>query len=188
MRVLIFLVLSLSVTGSLAQDNYGFEEAFIMTKQGDSIKGFVEVAPSYGSKIGFKKEVNDAQTFIPTKEIKFILTPKRYLENVPLGKKESLMTMVVDGRARLFLQIVSHVVVPQSSASHYEARATPYETNIPQFVVKMGATYTEVKKKQYQEILSALLFACPEVVQKLRENAFTYEETSSAVMYYNSCK
>jgi len=55
MRVLIFLVLSLSVTGSLAQDNYGFEEAFIMTKQGDSIKGFIEVAPNYGPKIRYKK-------------------------------------------------------------------------------------------------------------------------------------
>jgi hypothetical protein len=188
MRLLIFLIFSFYVTGGFAQTVNGFEEAFIMTKQGDSIRGFVEVGPSYGSKIGFKKEGGDAQTFLSTKEIKFILTPNRYLENIDLGKRELLMTLVVEGKARLFSQVLSQVVVPHSTASHYEARANPYETHVPLFVLKKGAAYTEVKKKRYQETLSALLFDCPEVVEKLRHNAFTYEDMGSAVAYYNSCK
>lgn len=188
MKYLVFLLFILFVTGSRAQPSSGFEAAFIMTKQGDSIKGFVKVATSYGSKIGYKKELSEAETFISTKEIKFIRTPNRYLENVPVGKRESLMTMVVDGKVRLFEQVISQVIVPRSTASHYEARPTPYETYMPMFVVQKGAIYTEVKKKRYKEILSALLSACPEVVQRLRENAFSYENMGSAVIYYNSCK
>lgn len=138
-----------------------------MTRQGDSIKCFVEVALSYGSKIGYKKGVNDPETFIPTKDIKFILTTGRYLENIALGKRELLMTMVADGRVRLFLQVVSLNYM---------------------FVVKKGSIYTEVPRKNYRQVLSALLYECPEVVQKLREKVFAYEQMDLVVTEYNSCQ
>lgn len=154
-----------------------------MTKQGDSIKGFVEVAPSYGSKIGYKKEVNDAQTFMSTKEIKYILTPNRYLENITLGKREMLMTMISDGKVRLFLQVVSRASVRQSRFG-----PTAYESRDYVFVVKKGSIYTEVPRKNYKEMLSALLYECPEVVQKLREKVFAYEQMDLAVAEYNACQ
>jgi hypothetical protein len=170
------------VTACVAQTNYGFEEAFILTKQGDSLRGFLEVAPSYGSQIGFKREMNDAVRFISTKEIKYVATPNRYLENVPLGKRELLMTLVADGKARLFLQVVSRASVRQSRFG-----SSAYESRDYVFVVKKGSIYTEVPKKNYREMLSALLYDCPEVVQKLREKVFAYEQMDLVVAEYNSC-
>jgi hypothetical protein len=168
-----FILLLLSVTGSFAQPHYGyygFEEAFIFTKQGDSIKGFLEVAPGYGSKVGYKKAMNDDLSFISTKEIKFVLTPNRYLENISVGKKELLMTMVANGKVRLFLQVTNGAM---------GARV---------FVVKKGAIYTEVKEKNYIEILSALLFDCPEVVLKIRDKVYAFEHIDKAVADYNGCQ
>jgi hypothetical protein len=188
LKLFLILFCSLTLSAASAQGNYEFEEALIVTKRGDSIRGFVEVTPNYGSKINYKKVKGDAQSFMPTKEIKFISTANRYLENVHLGKRESLMTMIADGKARLFLEVESRIVVQQSRASHYEARETPYVDRTLLFVLKKGGTYTEVTRKRYEEILSGVFFDCPDVVQKLREKAFTYEEMDKVVMYYNSCK
>jgi hypothetical protein len=168
MRSLIFLLFCLYRTGCLAQITFGFEEAFIMTKKGDSIRGFVEVGTSYGSKIGYKKAVGDVPTSIRTKEIKFILTPIRYLENVPLGKRELLVTLVADGKIRLFF---------------FEK-----ELGSMRFIAKKGLLYTEVTRKNYTEILSSLMFDCPEVIQKLRQNVFAYEKMDKAVTEYNACQ
>jgi hypothetical protein len=183
MRSVFLLICTLSLSAARAQANYGFEEAFIMMKAGDSLRGFVEVAPSYGSKIEFKKEKDDAQTSLSTKDIKFIATPNRYLENVQVDNKELLMTLVADGKARLFLQVVSQVALHRTRFG-----STPYESQVLVFVLKKGLTSIEVTRKRYREILSGLMYDCPEVVQKLREKAFTYEEMDKAVKYYNACR
>ncbi len=179
---LIISLILLTATCSVAQVSYGFEEAFIMMKQGDSLRGYLEVALSYGSQIGFKKEMNDAVSFISTKEIKYVNTPNRYLENVLVGKRELLMTMIANGKVRLYLQVVSRASVRQSRFG-----STAYESRDYVFVLKKGSVYIEVPRKNYRETLSALLFECPEVVQKLRQNAFAYEQMDMAVNEYNAC-
>lgn len=152
-----------------------------MTKQGDSIKGFVEVASHYESKIGYKKGLDDAETFIPTKDIKFVLTTGRYLENIALGKHELLMTMVARGKISLFLQAAGFKLWHSSSGSR------SHRSMYMVFVVKKGSIYTEVPKKRFREILSALMYDCPEVVEKIREEVFPFEEMAKAVAEYNSC-
>lgn len=187
MRSLLCVVFLFSIAKTFAQTNPVFEKGLIVTKQNDSIKCFVHTETEYGARIFYKTEMDSKETSIRKKDVKVISLPHIYLQNIQVRKRELLMTVLVEGKARLY----GHVATGASRRRAFlgvETIAPPAELLV--YVVKKGSVYTEVTRERYRDVLSAILYDCPGLVQILRskERAFAYEDLDRAVVMYNACK
>jgi hypothetical protein len=182
---LLLIAFTLFYFTSFGQANYGFEEGIIVTKQNDTIRCHLELAVTYGNKIAYKKSATGQVQSISSKEIKSILTPYKYWENIQLGKKERLMSLIVDGNTQLF----NHVIIntgPSTSGQggNYTMNSAP--TII--YALNHKGSYYEIKKNNFKEITGQKLEDCPMIIAKINSKAYKLEDLEKIVMEYNSCK
>lgn len=172
-------------TTSFGQGNYGFGEGMIITKQGDTIKCHVELAVTYGNKVAYKKSATGQQLSISAKEIKVLTTPHKYYENITLGKKERLMSLIVDGETKLY----NHVTI-NAGPSKPEFGGTVSLYNAPTIIyalIKNGVIY-ELRKKDFKELIGLTLNDCQSITDKVNKNEYKFEDLEKIVNEYNACR
>ncbi|MDZ4714421.1 MAG: hypothetical protein SH819_03040 [Cytophagales bacterium] len=185
MKTIIFFLAMTLACNSTAQTNFGFGDGFIITKQGDTIRCQVEMAVTYEDKIAYKKNKDDYPLHILTKDIHAMKTPYKYLQNILIGKKELLMSLMVDGKARLY----SHVIINSG-----QPKAAPggtmvlYQPPTVTYIVEKDKMYYEVKKKDFKTMMPKLLESCTSVTEKIATKKYHFEDIEKVIQEYNSCQ
>lgn len=182
---LLFAGLILLCLTCYGQVDYGFGEGIIVTKQGDTIKCFVEMAVTYESKIAYKKAPQGEKLSIPSSDIKSLTTPYKYWENIQVGKKEKLMSLAVDGDAQLF----NHVTINPGQSSPM-AGGTYTMNNAPTviYMLKKNQVFYEIRKKDFKATIAALLSDCPTVINKVNNKEYKFDDIEKVISEYNSCR
>ena len=148
-------ILTIIFTVSAGQTtSFGFQEGTITKKDGSLIKGYVEFAVTYYSRVAYKMTQDGKELSIKSSEIKSIQTPYKYIENISLDGKERLMALVTDGRIKLF----NHITInPGRSEKGYGGT---FNFNAPPtiiYAVKNSETFTEIRKKDFKQKLAELV-------------------------------
>lgn len=176
-------ILIIICESSLGQTtSFGFEEGTIIKKDGTSIKGFVEFAVTYYSKIAYKLTQDGKELSLRSSEVKSIQTPYKYIENITLGNKERLMAMVIDGKVKLF----NHVTINPGKTQ--QGQGGTYSFNAPPTIVyalMKDGYYFELKKKDFKAKLSDLLKDQPSLVERIKRGEFKFENMEKLVAEYN---
>jgi hypothetical protein len=185
MRGLVFAIFILTIISneSVGQTtSFGFQEGTITTKDGNSIKGYVEFAVTYYSRVAYKMTQEGNELSIKSSEIKSIQTPYKYIENITLDNKERLMALVTDGHVRLF----NHITVnPGQTKKGYGGT---YNFSAPPTIIyalKKGENLTEIVKKDFKSKLLELLNDQPSIVDRLNNNEFKFEDMEKIISEYN---
>ncbi len=163
----IFFICILTGLRVSGQSVYGYEEGTIITKQGETINCFVEMAVGYEKTIFYKDSKDGKILSIPTAEVKAVATRYTYFENIPIGKKEKMMAVLVYGRAQLFFHVKDYI-----------------------YVLKKDGIYYQLRKKNYLELLVQALRDCPQIIKMLGSRMYKYEfqDLERIVTEYNSCQ
>lgn len=185
LRLIILLIIGITSFSARAQSNYGYEEALIRLKNGDSIQCFLKIELNYGSKIWYKKDVTAKEVWTKASEVESMTTPTKYLENILVGKRELMMTRMSNGRATLFMHVTLNEGAPRSFGG---GTTQLYRAPTLIYVIRKDSNEFEIKDKNFREALAALMFECASVVQKLRKKTYKFDEVPVAVDEYNACQ
>ncbi|HEX5652560.1 MAG TPA: hypothetical protein VFX58_05770 [Chitinophagaceae bacterium] len=166
-----------------ANSQYGFVDATIFKKNGDSLNCQVQREFSYGDLITYRFSSGSQEKTIRAKQIKRIHTPAYIIENISMNGKDRLMTVVIEGKLGLY----SYTVM--------EAGPKQVNNGVTSYGSKMKTTYalvkngvsTELSEKNYREILGRLMDDCPSV-RAFVEKSHSFDELQYIIESYNGCK
>jgi hypothetical protein len=115
-------------------------------------------------------------------EIKSILTPYQYFENITIDNQERLMLLMDDGRAKLF----SHVSLnsDKTKREHSSERSLKNRVTVV-YVVEKDGTYIQLKKDDYKEKLSELFHDQPDLVAQINNDDVKFEHLEKIILHYN---
>lgn len=184
-QLLLTFILSIHLFACFGQTNYGFADGTIITKKNDTLRCLVEMAVTYGEKISYKLNAGAPALKIASEEIHSIKTPNMFYENILLGKKERLMSLLVDGDAKLFAHVTINV---GTSKTDKVGTTTLYGAPTVVYGLKKDNLYHEVKKKTFVETINATLADCSSIVAKVNEKVYRFEDLEKVVNEYNACK
>src|SRR5690606_2265390 len=177
----VFTSISASAFG---QFNYGFGAGHIVTKNGDKIKCQIELAVAVGDKIVYKETENGVPKSIRSNDVKSITTPFNYYENITVGKKKRIMSLIVDGKLKLFY----HVIMKDGRTYYGNGgRYQFYEPLATTYVIVNEGKYFEIERKEFKGISSILFRSCPELIEKINRKKYKYEDLEKVVTEFNSC-
>ena len=183
---LLILILCFYYLTNYGQSNNGFAEGIIITKQGDSIKCQVEMATSYGSKIAYKINSQAEEFSIPTKNIRSLTTPFRFWENIQIGKKEKLMSLVIEGKAKLFIHLTIYPGVEKRTRNGetYMINDAP----IIIYVLEQEGVFYKLTKTNFKKIIEKAFVDCKSIVDKVITKVYKFEDLEKIFIEYNTCK
>jgi hypothetical protein len=182
---LLILILSFYYLTNYGQSNNGFAEGIIITKQGDTIKCQVEMANSYGSKITYKMNSQAEEITIAAKNIKSLTTPFRFWENIQIGKKERLMSLIIDGKAKLFTHMTIYpAVVKRTKYGEIYMCDAPIIT----YVIEQDGVYYKLTKANFKKIIERTFVDCKSIVDKVITKVYKFEDLEKIIDEYNTCK
>ncbi|MDZ4714424.1 MAG: hypothetical protein SH819_03055 [Cytophagales bacterium] len=176
-------VITFACFSAFGQTNFGFSDGVILTKQGDSLKCLIEMAVTYEDKVAYKKTPSDFPLQIPTKEIHAMQTKYKYYLNIPVGKEEKLMSLMVDGKARLFTHVILNAGPSKPMGG---GTAKMYQPPTVTYVVEKDGDYHEIRKKDFVNQMTKLMGDSPQIVQKIYAKEYTFEDLEKLVKDYNS--
>lgn len=185
MRLISIIIVLLTIihNTSFSQGSaFGFQEATITKKDGSSITCYVEVAVTYTSNVAYKLTQDSKALSLKSSEIKTIQTPYKFVENITLDNKERLMSVVVDGKVKLFSHVTVNPGTPQQSGGGTYAKNGP-PTII--YALKKDDEYIEVRKKGFKVPLSEALADQPTILERINSKEFKFEDTETIVKEYN---
>ena len=182
---LLAFILGFFFLTSYGQTEYGFADGVIITKQGDSIKCQVEMAVTYGNKIAYRKNPNGEELYIPSKDIKSLTTPYKHWKNIQVGKKEKLMSLVVDGEAKLF----NHVTINVGPSTPGQGGTyAMYNAPTVMYVLEKDGVFYELKKKDFKASITTTLASCKSVVDKVNTKQYKFDDLEKVITEFNLCK
>ena len=85
-----------------SQSNFGFADATITYKRGDSMLCLIKREVNYGDIITYKVHQGTDESQVGSNNIKSIRIASKYIENISLGNKDKLATLVLGGKLTLF--------------------------------------------------------------------------------------
>ena len=187
MKYLFTALIVLTCDFAYAQSNYGFTEATIVYKRGDSMLCVIKREPGYGEVITYKIRQGADESQVGSSYIKSIRIGSAYIENVPLGKKEKLAIVVLTGKLSLFTYVEMETGEAEKVANVPGARVAGIKTTV-HYIIKTGENYTEVKERSFEKDLKRLLADCPAIITNLEDHDFVFADIPSIIRQYNSCK
>lgn len=180
-KYLVAIFIIAFVKYSNAQTGYGFVQALIIFKSGDSLNCFIERGHAYFDKVIYKMDPEGPESKLRTKEIQGIKTPHQVFENVPCQKKEKLMTVLQDGKISLYKFAVMETAVSRRSAN---GSVELFNENAL-FVLKKDGKYRDINKKNFKQVMNEWLSDSPDVLKKIDENLYGFHDIEDIVLEYN---
>jgi hypothetical protein len=185
MRQIVYTLFLLAIISkySLGQTtSFGFQEGTIFKKDGSSLKCLVEFAVTYHSKVSYKLTEDGRELSLKSSEIASIETPYKYIENITLDNKERLMTIVANGKVKLF----NHVTINPGKTQ--QEQGVSYNFSGPPTVIyalMKDGIFFELKKKDFKAKLSDLLNDQTSLVERINSGEFKFEDIESIINEYN---
>lgn len=171
---------------AFCQTNFGFTDAKIVYKKGDSVLCLIKRELNYGDVITYKTNQDADEQQVRSKFIKSIQIDSKYIENITLDKKERLATLIVSGKLTLFkyndIQKGDAVKMANSNGGRFSAIRV-----IEHYVVKNGDIFTEIKEKSFEKDLKSILADCATVITKIDNQQYAFADMQAIIEQYNSC-
>ncbi len=172
---------------SYSQTNFGFTDATIVYKRGDSMLCLIKREVNYGDVITYKTHQDADENQVGSNYIKSIRIASKYIENISLDKKEKLATLILNGKLTLFNYVETKtgeaVKIPNSNGGMY----APIKVTV-HYIVKKGDTFTEIKEQSFEKDLKSLLSDCSDIVLNLENHSYIFSDIPAIIEQYNSCK
>ena len=170
-----------------SQTNFGFTDATIVYKRGDSMLCLIKREVNYGNIITYKIYQDADESQVGSNYIKSIRISSKYIENITVDGMEKLATLVLSGKLTLFNYVETQrgesVKIPNSNGGMY----APIKV-IVHYIVKSGSKYTEIKEDSFEKDLKNLLPDCPAIISKLENHDYIFKDIPAIIEEYNSCK
>lgn len=143
------------------------------------------MAVTYGNKIAYRKKPKGEELYIRSGDIKSLTTPYKYWKNIQVGKKEKLMSLLVDGEAKLF----NHVTINEGQSKQVPGGTyAMYSAPTVIYVLEKDGVFNELKKKDFRASVGKILANCKSVVDKVNAKQYKFDDLERIVTEYNSCK
>lgn len=170
-----------------SQNNFGFTDATIVYKRGDSMLCLIKREVNYGDVITYKVHQDADESQVGSIYIKSIRIASKYIENINLGKKERLATVILTGKLTLFNYVETQkgeaVKIPNSNGGMY----APIKVMV-HYIIKSNNKYAEVKESSFETDLKNFLSDCPAIISKLENHEYAFADIPVIIEQYNSCK
>ena len=187
MKYLFVILIILFSDIAYSQTNFGFTDATIVYKRGDSILCLIKREVNYGDAITYKMHQDADENQVGAKYIKSIRIASKYLENIVIENKEKLATLTMSGNISLYDYVETQkgeaVKIPNTGGG----MMAPIKVII-HYIVKKGDQFQEIKEKSFKKSLTDLLVDCPEIIAKLENNDYSFADIPKVIKEYNSCK
>jgi len=166
----------------VAQKVYQYQKGKIIKSSGDTINCLVPISIYYEDELNYKIDKNSPEITIKIKDIKFLETPFNIFENISSNKNNRLMRIVVKGEITLY----SYVIPDESS----NPNGGLYLYSAPDiyYTIKKSDLYYEVKKRNFKVLLSEQLKDCNDLVLKIKNKVYKFDDLEKIINEYNSCK
>ena len=179
-----FAVLSSYLTH--AQGSFGFAEATITYKRGDSMVCLVKREVNFGEVITYKVHQDADETQVGTSYIKSIRIGSTHFESIPIGKKEKLSTLIISGKTTLFTYVESQagqtLSIPNSNG-----RVTPFKITV-HYIAKNGDKYSQIEEDSFEKDLKKIVSDCPTILADLDNHVYIFRQVPEVIKQYNICK
>lgn len=168
-----------------AQNEYGYLEGKIVKKEGDTIKCYIQMSPSYGSIIKYKLKSNSAELKIKLEDITFLLTPYNKFEKILYKNQKRLMTVLVNGKVILY----SYMEYDEGIEKDYGINGviTTYK-ELASYIIKKDNVFYEVKHGNFKELLTSQFNDCNDVIMKINKKKYKFKDLENVIIEYNTCK
>jgi len=180
--ITIFILIIISKFSLGQTTSFGFQEGTIVKKDGSSIKGYVEFAVTYYSKVAYKLTQDGKELSLKSSEVKSIQTRYKYIENITLDNKERLMALVTDGKIKLF----NHVTINPGKTQ--QGHGGTYNFSAPPTVIyalMKDGNYNELRRKDFKTKLADLLNDQTSLVERINRGEFKFDDIEIIVNEYN---
>jgi hypothetical protein len=188
MKCTFVISLLLSVNSIFSQPGFGFTEATVSYKKGDSMLCLVKLSLNYGDTVIYKYYDGDSEKMLFSKSIKGIRFPNNYIENVQLDSgREKLSTLIVTGRVCLYsfatITMGKAVAIPKSGGLKLTSGTTT-----PHFIVKKDSVCKEIREDYFRRDIAPFIRNCPGMLKKLDTEGYYFTDMMKIIKEYNSCE
>ena len=173
-------------SSTYSQKNYYFLDATIIKKSGDSIICLIKNQINFDDFITYKVTKEAYESQIAITEVSCVKFSFKYLENIKLYNKEIIATLVVDGKVKLYSYVFLEVGETQDVPNSEGGKFTPHRTVIHYFVKKSDVT-NEIRSKFFEYDLTPFIKDCRDLLLKLENHDFFYEDMTKIIQDYNNC-
>lgn len=167
---------------SFGQSNYGYGEGVIVKKDSTEIKCFVEMNVTYGNKVSYALTRDGKELQLKSSEIKSILTPANYYENIILGKIERLMALVTDGKVKLFRFVKINSGAPSAPGG---GNVSLYGDPTLLYALKTENAFFEINSKNFKSVLTNQLQDQTSSLEEIQGKRFKFSDVEKTVTEYN---
>lgn len=180
--------LLLCVNSIFSQPGFGFTEATVSYKKGDSMLCLVKLSLNYGDTVIYKYYDGDPEKMLFSKNIKSIRFANNYIENVQLDSgREKLSTLIVTGRLCLYsfatISMGKTVDIPKSGGLKF----TP-GTTTPHFIIKKDSVCKEIREDYFRRDIAPFIRDCAGMLKKLDTEGYYFTDMMKIIKEYNSCE
>lgn len=169
------------------QANFGFAEATITYKRGDSMLCLIKREVNYGDVITYKIYEGADERQVGSSYIKSIRIASKHIENISLDNKERLATLLLEGKLTLFNYVETQtgqaINIPNSNGGKF----APIKV-IVHYIIKNGDKYSEVNEGSFEKDLKILLSDCPVIISSLENHTYIFKDIPQIIEQYNACK
>jgi hypothetical protein len=183
-KIAILLITCFVLTGICGHSqDLGFDQGTIIYKTGDSTRCLVRRALFYERTVPYKNFFGDSTRMIKLAEIKAIRSAYRYQEMVDFGEGEQLLTLVYEGRMRLYTWY------QPVRGQLYDRDWVPSSDNklVQNYVVLKTGQFSRITEDGFKKKILALVDDCPKLTEQVASVAFKYKNLASVVYQYNGC-
>ena len=178
--LIIAIIASARVNG---QFSYGFAEGKITLKNGDTIHCFIERAIAYENEVYYKVKEDDVPRGLKVKSIKSLTLPFVYFENIQLGEKERLMSLLINGKVSLY----KYIIIKEKVTFKTPETTGKAANFLNHFILEKGVTNLEIDEKTFADLSQKYFGDCLVLIDKIRNGTYKFEDIEKIVSEYNAC-
>jgi len=175
------------INSAFSQDDAVFVKAVLVNIKGDTINCFIQQNEIFENQIPYKEIMDGKISYLASVKIKSITTSREYFKSVQLGNRKFLVALVIEGKINLFKHLTRNFGRDKPNAQSAYSEEGSSKPSIL-YAVEKDQAYFRVKKNNFEELMTVLVSDCPSLVQKIKTKAFVFEDLSSIIAEYNSCK
>ncbi|MFN8253865.1 MAG: hypothetical protein U0V75_18470 [Ferruginibacter sp.] len=170
-----------------AQKGFGYKEASVVFKKGDSLRCLVKMQVDYKDTVIYKMHENGDEKILLSADISKIRFPFKLIENVRTDSIEKLSTLLLTGRITVYSYAILTMGKTVDIKNGAGLKFTPGTTSTHYIVYKDGR-YKEIREDFFRRDLAPLIKDCPGMYRKLDTEGYYFEDLVKIATEYNSCE
>lgn len=186
MKYLFVCACLLAVSPAFSQPGFGFKEASVVFKKGDSLQCLVKMELNYRDTVLYKAYDSGPEKMLFAKDIKSIRFPFKYVENIRFDSTEKLSTLLLTGHITVYSYAVLSLGKPVDVKNVAGLKFSP-TTTITHYVVHKDSIYKEIREDFFRRDLAPLIKDCPGMYRKLDTEGYYFEDLVKIAKEYNGC-